>query len=101
MTLLALLPVLKMEERPSPDKCKYLIGTLTGVLMIKTNQIMIRVGGGFATLEDHIRQVGPFECIKIHKLMRGNAAKNEPEKTFMEAVSFYLKKHKATDKIIK
>ena len=75
--LIALLPIIKLEERPQPDKCKYMIGTQAGILMIKTNKIMIRVGGGFATLEDHIRQVGPFECIKIYKLMKGNPDKNE------------------------
>lgn len=55
ITLLALLPVLSLEEKPAADKCKYLIGTQAGVMMIKTNQIMIRVGGGFATLEDYIK----------------------------------------------
>ena len=62
---------------------------------------MIRVGGGFATLEEHIRQVGPFECIKIYKTMKGNKERNEEPKTFKEAVEFYLHKHKAPDKIVK
>lgn len=53
-----------------------MIGTQTGILLIRTNQIMLRVGGGFASLEDHIRQVGPFECIKIYKLMKGDENKN-------------------------
>lgn len=100
-TLLALLPVLSLEEKPSPDKCKYLIGTQAGVLMIKTNQIMIRVGGGFATLEDHIKQVGPFECIKIYKLMKGNALQNMQPMSFKEAVTYYMTKLKSPEKIIK
>jgi hypothetical protein len=54
-TLLALMPVICLEEKPSADKCKYLIGSQSGILMIKTNHIMIRVGGGFASLEDHIK----------------------------------------------
>mgnify|MGYP000267071532 CR=1 FL=1 len=58
--------------------------------MIKSNSIMIRVGGGFATLEDHIRQVGPFECIKIYKLMKGNPDKGELPMSFKEAVAYYL-----------
>ena len=58
--------------------------------MIKSNSIMIRVGGGFATLEDHIRQVGPFECIKIYKLMKGNHDKEELPMSFKEAVAYYL-----------
>ena len=54
-TLLALLPVLSLEETPSPEKCKYLIGTQSGVLMIRTTNVMIRVGGGFASLEDYLK----------------------------------------------
>ena len=99
--LIALLPIIKLEERPQPDKCKYMIGTQAGILMIKTNQIMIRVGGGFATLEDHIRQVGPFECIKIYKLMKGNPDKKEDPMTFKDAICFYLQRHKTSDRIIK
>ena len=78
-----------------------MIGTQVGVLMIKSNSIMIRVGGGFATLEEHIRQVGPFECIKIYKLMKGNPDKKEPTRSFKEAVTFYLTKHKTSDRIVK
>lgn len=99
--LIALLPIIKLEEKPAPDKCKYMIGTQAGILMIKTNQIMIRVGGGFATLEDHIRQVGPFECIKIYKLMKGNPDKGEESMSFKDAVCFYLKKLKTVDRIMK
>ena len=62
---------------------------------------MIRVGGGFATLEEHIRQVGPFECIKIYKLMKGNPEKKEPPMGFKEAVAFYLKRLKTIDRIVK
>ena len=69
--------------------------------MIKTNQIMIRVGGGFATLEDHIRQVGPFECIKIYKLMKGNPDKKEDPMSFKDAVAFYLRRLKCVDRILK
>ena len=54
-TLLALLPVLSLEETPSTEKCKYLIGTQSGVLMIRTTNVMIRVGGGFASLEDYLK----------------------------------------------
>ena len=101
VVLIALLPIIKLEEKPTPDKCKYMIGTQSGMLMIKTNQIMIRVGGGFATLEEHIRQVGPFECIKIYKLMKGNLDRKEEPRSFKEAVSFYLKRLKTIDKIVK
>ena len=67
--------------------------------MIKSNNIMVRVGGGFATIEDHIKQAGPFECIKIYKIMKGTP-QTEPMH-FKDAVVYYLKKNKASDKIIK
>ena len=62
---------------------------------------MIRVGGGYATLEEHLRQVGPFECIKIYKLMKGNRLKKQEPMTFKNAVIYYLKRLKATDQIVK
>ena len=99
--LLALLPVIKLEEKPTADKCKYMLGTQVAVLMIKTNKIMVRVGGGFATIEEHIRQVGPFECIKIYKIMKGNPERNQEPMTFKNAVAFYLARHKTADKIVK
>jgi len=101
VTLLALLPVIKLEERPPPDKCKVMIGTLSGILMIRTNQIMIRVGGGFTTLEEHIRQVGPFECIKIFKKMRGNEELYEQPNSFKNAVLFFMRKLRPPETIIK
>lgn len=101
VVLIAMLPIIKIELNPSTEKCKYMIGTLANVLLIKANQIMIRVGGGFATLEDHIRQVGPFECIKIYKLMKGNPDKNEEPQTFKYAVVNYLRHHKCPDRIVK
>lgn len=62
--------------------------------MIKANQIMLRVGGGFATFEQYIRQVGPFECIKIYKTMKKDG------KGFKDAVAFYLHKLKPPKNII-
>ena len=101
VTLLAFLPIVRLEEKPSNDKCKYMIGTQAGMMLIKTNQIMIRVGGGFSTLEAYIRQIGSFECIKIFKQMRGNEDKNEPAMHFKEAVIFFLNRLKAPESIVK
>ena len=99
--LLALLAIVKLEEKPAADRCKYLVGTSVVVMMVKSNKIMVRVGGGFATIEEHIRQVGPFECIKIYKQMKGNPERNQEPMGFKDAVNFCLVKHKATEKIIK
>ena len=70
-------------------------------MMVKVNKIMVRVGGGYATIEDHIRQVGAFECIKLYKLMKGNPEKKQEAMTFKNAVAFYLAKHGAADRIVK
>ena len=47
-----------------------MIGTLSNSLVIRSNKILVRVGGGFASLEEHAKQVGPFECIKIYKKIK-------------------------------
>ena len=57
--MLAFLPVIKIDEHPTPQRCQYMIGTLSESLLIRANKMMLRVGGGFMTLEEHIRQVGP------------------------------------------
>ena len=62
---------------------------------------MIRVGGGYAKLEEYIRQNGPFECIKIYKLMKGDELRGVEGMSFKDAVLFYMKKLKAADKIMK
>lgn len=70
-------------------------------MLIKNNSVMVRVGGGFTTLEDYIKQNGPFECIKIYKLMKGDEVRKTLPMSFKDAVTTYLKKLKAVDKVIK
>jgi len=55
---------------------------------------MIRVGGGYATMEEYLRQNAPFECIKILKTMRDKKC------TFKKAVSYYLEKHNASKRVV-
>lgn len=64
MLLTSLLPVLKLEAG------KYMIGTEKKPIQIKNDSLLIRVGGGYATLEEYLHQNGPFECIKLAKVMR-------------------------------
>ena len=63
--LVALLPILLLETGG-----KYMIGTAKQNVQIKSDRLFLRVGGGFANLEDYLKQNGPFECIKIAKIMR-------------------------------
>lgn len=88
-----------------------MIGTQASMLMIKSNSIMIRVGGGYETLENHINHIGQFECIKIYKLMKTGDPANKinindvrrqpPVWNFTQAVEFYLKKLKAAEKVVR
>ena len=89
ITLLSLLPIIKIEKE------KYMIGTECKKIQIKSDRLFIRVGGGYATLEEFIKQHGPFECIKIYKVMR------DKKIDFPNAVKFYLEKHKTANNIIK
>ena len=88
MLLTSLLPVLKLEAG------KYMIGTEKKPIQIKNDSLLIRVGGGYATLEEYLHQNGPFECIKIAKVMRDKGC------DFKAAVEFYLNKHKASKKVV-
>ena len=98
--LLGILPVVKIEEKPAAEMCKYMIGTTSHVLQLKANKIMLRVGGGYSTLVDFIKQNGPFECIKIYKQMKGDLTKNRAPMHYTNAVEYYLKKHMTADKIV-
>ena len=88
LLLTSLLPVLRLEAG------KYMLGTEKKPIQIKNDSLLIRVGGGYATLEEYLRQNGPFECIKIAKVMR------DKECDFKAAVEFYLNKHKADKKVV-
>ena len=92
----AFLPLLKLEDITANtfQQGKYLIGTLKQAIQIKNNSLLIRVGGGYSTLEAYLDQNGPFECIKLSKQMRDTKC------SFKEAVEFYLTKHKAPKKVI-
>ena len=74
--MLTYLPLVNIDDNPTKERCKYMVGTLKENLLIKANKIMVRVGGGYSTLQEHIRQVGPFECIKIYKHMKAEEAKS-------------------------
>ena len=48
------MPVLKLDENNPKDQkkeAKYLIGTDKKSLQVKAKDVLIRVGGGYATLE--------------------------------------------------
>lgn len=76
--MVGLIPIVKL------DKGKYLIGTEVKAIQIKNDSLLVRVGGGYVTLEEHIEKVARYECLKINNLMRKKSL------DFKGAVCFYL-----------
>ena len=58
--LTGFLPVVKI------DSTKYMIGTDVKTILIKSDQLLVRVGGGFITLAQHLQNICYMECIRIH-----------------------------------
>lgn len=68
------LPVYRIGEG------KYLIGTESRMCMIKGTSCVVRVGGGFETLEAYLLRYEEEELKKINKLMETEG------KTYLEVV---------------
>ena len=85
--MIGLIPIVKL------DKGKYLIGTEVKSIQIKNDSLLVRVGGGYVTLEEHIEKVARYECLKINNLMK------KKQLDFKGAVCFYLDQCKASPKV--
>ena len=64
--LCGFLPVLQI------DRAKYLIGTDVKTILVKQDILLVRVGGGFITLQEHITKITYMECIRLAQLMQKN-----------------------------
>lgn len=58
-----LLPIAKIEEN------KYLIGTEAKMIIVKSDKVLIRTGGGYCPLDEHINKFALFECLLIWRTM--------------------------------
>lgn len=76
------------------DSGKYLVGAEQKTLILKESSLLVRVGGGFSLLEDHIRKVALSECLKIYFQM------NKESLEFKQAVLNLLTKLNV-DKVVK
>ena len=85
--MVGLIPVVKL------DTGKYLIGTEVKSMQIKNDSLLVRVGGGYCTLEEHIAKVARYECLKINQVMR------KQNLDFKNAVCYFLDKHKVNVKV--
>ena len=82
------LPVIKLCDG------KYMIGTEQKPILVRSDRLLIRVGGGFVTLEEYLNKNSLSENIKFSKVMKSQNC------SFKEAVKFYLEKHEAPEKVI-
>jgi hypothetical protein len=76
--MVGLIPIVKLESG------KYLIGTEKKAIQIKNDSLLVRVGGGYVTLEEYIEKNARYECLKINQLMK------KKNLEFKEAVCFFL-----------
>jgi len=59
-----LIPIIRL------DAGKYLVGSEQKSIQIKAESLLVRVGGGYITLQEHIEKVACYECLKINGIMR-------------------------------
>jgi len=53
------LPIAKVGD------LKYMIGSEGKKIIVKKENVLIRTGGGFCPLEEHINKYALFECLMI------------------------------------
>ena len=87
--LCCLLPIAKL-----PLDLRYMIGTESKKIIVKRDNVMIRTGGGFCTIEEHITRFALSECLIIWRTMQ------KKEIDFNETVVNLLELHGADQTLI-
>ena len=86
--LCCLLPIAKVGE------LKYMIGTECKKIIVKSDKVLIRTGGGFMPLEEHIYKYALSECLIIWRTMQ------QKNLNFNESVVNLLALHGAPESLI-
>ena len=81
--LCCLLPIARLSNN------KYMIGTEAKLIVVKSDKVMLRTGGGYAPLDEHINKYALFECLLIWRTM------NKQKIGFTETVVNLLEMHGA------
>lgn len=82
-----LIPIIKIE------KGKYMIGTEKKQVVVKNDSLIVRIGGGFESMDRYIDHISRPECLKINHTMR------QKNLDYTETVCSYLDGIKAGDKV--
>ena len=83
-----LLPIIKL------DAGKYLVGTKVMKILIRNNNLIARVGGGFTDLNQAINSEAKIQCLQISLQMEKKG------QTFQDTMIDILREKKATEKVI-
>ena len=86
--LCCLLPIAKVGD------LKYMIGTEAKKIIVKSDMVLIRTGGGFMPLEEHINKYALSECLIIWRTMQ------QKNLNFNETVVNLLALHGADDSLL-
>ena len=86
--LCCLLPLAKIEDK------RYMIGAEAKKIVVTSDKVMIRTGGGFCTLEEHIEKYALSECLVIWRTMQ------QKHITFNETVVNLLELHGASEELV-
>ena len=86
--LCCLLPIAKLGE------LRYMIGTESKKIIVKSDKVLIRTGGGFMPLEEHINKYALSECLIIWRTMQ------QKNLNFTETVVNLLSLHGAQESLI-
>ena len=86
--LCCLLPLAKLGE------LRYMFGTESKKLVVKSDKVLIRTGGGYCTVQEHLAKYALSECLIIWRTMQ------QKEITFNETIMNLLELHGATQEMI-
>ena len=71
-----------------------MIGAEAKKIIVKSDKVMIRTGGGFCNIEEHIEKYALSECLIIWRTMQQKSI------TFNETVVNLLQLHGASEELV-
>lgn len=89
--LKGLVPIIRVAEN------RFLFGTTVKTVQLKSEKIMVQVGGGSISLAEHWRAIAVTETIKLNKLI---AQSNSKKMTCSKAVRHLLERNYASQEVV-
>lgn len=83
------MPIVKLEKQDS-----YLIGTEAKQMTVKGNNCMVRVGGGYVTIQEYYDRYSSKQCVSLYHIM------NTESTSFVDSITNLLKTHGANQNVI-